>query len=95
MAFEEHDSDNIPWGGEPVFRDDKIVGSVSSASLSFMLNKPVCMGYVKTEEGSITDGYIKNGHFEVDVAGQRFPVKAALHKFKEQSTKNFLKKVFI
>ncbi|XP_031565803.1 pyruvate dehydrogenase phosphatase regulatory subunit, mitochondrial-like isoform X2 [Actinia tenebrosa] len=95
MALEEHDSNNIPWGGEPVFRNGKIVGSVSSASLSFVLNKPVCMGYVKNTEEPITDEYIRNGNFEVDVAGQRFPVKAALHRFKEQSTENFLNKVFI
>ena len=79
IALEEHDYNCIPWGGEPIFRDGKIVGVTSSASMSFSLDTPICMGYVTNEGKGVTKEYIESGRFEIDVAGQRFPAKAALH----------------
>ncbi|EDO41600.1 predicted protein [Nematostella vectensis] len=95
MAMEEHDDTNIPWGGEPILRNGEIVGTTSSASFSFTLNAPVCMGYVSNAGHPVSDEYIRDGKFEIDVAGQRYPLRAAIHKFTEQPTGKFFTKVFV
>ena len=90
MAMEKHDDDNIPWGGEPILREGEIVGFVSSASYSFILDQPVCLGYISRADEPVDQEYIQNKGLELDIAGSVYPVRTVLHNFKEQSTQSFL-----
>lgn len=90
MVMKGHDNNNIPWGGEPILRNGEIVGFVSSASYSFILDQPVCLGYINRVEKAVDQEYIQNATLELDVAGKLYPVTTALHSFKEQSTHSFL-----
>ena len=40
------DTDPWPWGGEPIFRDGKHVGNVTTASYGFSLDKQIALGHV-------------------------------------------------
>jgi glycine cleavage system aminomethyltransferase T len=44
----EHDLETQPWpwGGEPIYRDGKYVGSVTTTSYGFSLKKHVAIGFV-------------------------------------------------
>jgi pyruvate dehydrogenase phosphatase regulatory subunit len=48
LLDDEHnfETDPWPWGGEPIFRNDKFVGSVTTASYGFSLKRHVAIGFV-------------------------------------------------
>ena len=40
------DTDPWPWGGEPIFRDGKYAGRVTTTAYGFSLDRHVCLGFV-------------------------------------------------
>ena len=76
IALQEHDDDNYPWGGEPILRNGSLAGSITSACYSFKLGRPVCLGYL---QGEGPDAVFQDGRFEIDIAGNLFPVSVSLH----------------
>jgi pyruvate dehydrogenase phosphatase regulatory subunit len=74
------DADPWPWGGEPIYRDGVFVGTVTTTSFGFSLKKHVALGFVRNpaeekggEDEVVTTKYLKSGHYEIEIAGQRFP----------------------
>ncbi len=79
-----YESDPWPWGGEPIFRDGKFVGAITTCSFGFSLKKHVGLGYIANpiEHGTlerVTIQYVKTGDYEIEIAGRRFRVKARLN----------------
>ncbi len=86
----DHETDPWPWSGEPIFRDGAYVGSITTASYGFSLRRMVAIGFVHhfaeelDEEGErvrlpVTKEWVKEGRYEVEIAGQRFPVEVKLN----------------
>ena len=78
------DLDPWPWGGEPIYRDDKFCGTVTTTSYGFSLGKQVCLGFVQDfaddgESGVIGPDFVKTGNFEVDIFGVRYPAQCRLN----------------
>ncbi|CAG9759384.1 unnamed protein product [Ceutorhynchus assimilis] len=79
------DADIWPWGGEPLYRNNEFVGTVTSAGYGFAANKLIGLGFItkpKSEKNKIvTKDYIlaKNAIYEVDIAGNRFGATPYLH----------------
>lgn len=76
IALQEHDDNNYPWGGEPILRNGSLAGSTTSACYSFKLGRPACLGYL---QGEGQDAVVQDGRFEIDIAGNLFPVSVSLH----------------
>lgn len=55
------------WGGEPIYSDEAIAGSVSSTGFNFSKNTVLCMGAV-----SIPGDKLKDRSFRVDVSGKTY-----------------------
>ncbi|KAK3885748.1 hypothetical protein Pcinc_010060 [Petrolisthes cinctipes] len=74
------DTDIWPWGGEPIYRNNRYVGNTTSSAFGFTLNKMVCLGFVRHAEGEyVTPQYIlRDANFEIDIAGRRVPAHASL-----------------
>ncbi|VDO07040.1 unnamed protein product [Brugia timori] len=74
-----HDLDHDPWpqGGELIYRYGEPVGRTTSAAYGYTLNCQVCIGYIETKE-KMTIEYIKNGSYQLDIAGKFFPVQVNL-----------------
>jgi glycine cleavage system aminomethyltransferase T len=62
------DADAYAWGGEPILREGKPVGELTSAGWSTTLNRMVGMGYVRSQ-APIDLAWIKAGKYAVDIAG--------------------------
>ncbi|MEM7563561.1 MAG: FAD-dependent oxidoreductase [Pseudomonadota bacterium] len=62
---------------EPIMRDGKIVGHLTSGDYAHTLGGAIGLGYVEVEE-EVTKDYLEAGSFEIDVAGVRIPAKASL-----------------
>ncbi|XP_033754999.1 pyruvate dehydrogenase phosphatase regulatory subunit, mitochondrial-like [Pecten maximus] len=61
------EEDSWVWGGEPIYCDDTIAGSVSSTGFDFSSDTVLCMGSV-----SIPRDKLKDRLFQVDVSGKSY-----------------------
>ena len=77
LNFVLEDEAALPWGDEPILRDGRVVGTVTSAGFGHTLGRGVAMGYVRDPDG-VEDAYVADGRFELDVAGDRIPARASL-----------------
>uniref|UniRef100_A0A8D8PN36 Pyruvate dehydrogenase phosphatase regulatory subunit, mitochondrial n=1 Tax=Cacopsylla melanoneura TaxID=428564 RepID=A0A8D8PN36_9HEMI len=77
----EHDTESElwAWGGEPIYRDGEYVGTTTTTGYGFTFKKQVCLGFVRNRGQVVTSDYVLSGHYEVDIAGVRYPAKVNLH----------------
>ncbi|MBI08335.1 MAG: FAD-dependent oxidoreductase [Rhodospirillaceae bacterium] len=80
VLFKLLDAKPMMYHDEPIYRDDKRVGAISSAAYGHTLGASVGMGYVEYL-GGVGKDYLESGFFEIDIAGQRIPAKASLRPF--------------
>jgi len=67
----------IAHGGELILRDGAPVGEVTSAAYGHTLGGIVALGYAATGGARVDDGWLA-ARFEIDIAGERIPVRASL-----------------
>ena len=67
----------LAHGGELILRDGVPAGEVTSAAYGHSLQAVVALGYVKTG-GAAIDAAFLGAKFEIDIAGDRVPVRASL-----------------
>ncbi len=62
---------------EPVWRDGRIIGSVTSGAYGHRIGASLGMAYVECAEG-VTDAYLAAMPLEVEIAWKRYPARAQL-----------------
>ncbi len=77
LLFALDDPEAVAWGDEPVYRDDRLVGTLTSAAHGHTVGRPVGMGYVECAPGAPVDTLL-SGDYAVDVAGVRIPASVSL-----------------
>jgi 4-methylaminobutanoate oxidase (formaldehyde-forming) len=77
VQFLLEDPEAILYHHEPILRDGKIVGHLTSGDYGHTLGGAVGLGYVEVDE-EITREYIEASQFTIDVAGVQVPAKASL-----------------
>lgn len=80
VQFKLTDFDPLLYKDEPILRDGKIVGRLTSGSYGHAVGEAVGMGYV-SHEGGVDASFIKKGSFEIDIAGTCVPEEASLRPF--------------
>ena len=66
---------------EPVWRDGRLVGRITSAMYGHTApDGRSVMGYVEAEEG-VTKEFVGSGHFEIEIACRRVPAAASVQAF--------------
>jgi len=58
------------YHNEPILRDGRIVGSITSGAYGHRLRASLGMGYVSNPDG-VTDAWLSEGRWEVEVAWKR------------------------
>ncbi len=71
------DPEEVLYHHEPILRDGKRVGHLTSGNYGHTLGGAVGMGYVYNDEGVDAD-YIASGAFAIDVGGRIVPARASL-----------------
>ncbi len=66
------------WGNELVLRDGQPVGFVTSAAFGHTLAKPVALALLANANGAADRAWIEAGHYEIDLAGERYAAQATL-----------------
>lgn len=73
--------EKIPlWGLEGVYRNGEAVGLLRRADFGHTINKSIGNAFIERLDGqNITDDYLQQGKYEIDVMGQFYEAK--LHHF--------------
>ncbi len=75
------DPDVLLYEAEPVLRDGEPVGYLRAASYGWTLGGAVGLAMVTAAGGVVTPDWLSTGKWEVDVAGERFPITVSLRPF--------------
>jgi glycine cleavage system T protein len=75
VQFLLRDPDAMVYHNEPILRDGRIVGTVTSGNYGHALGGAVAMGYVPCPGESADD--LLASRFEIDVAGRNIPAQAS------------------
>ncbi|MEW2592238.1 FAD-dependent oxidoreductase [Micromonospora aurantiaca] len=68
----------VLWGGEPVRRDGKLVGHLSSGAFAASVGTGVGLGFVSNAHGIADEAFVLDGTYDIEIGGVRYP--AALVK---------------
>jgi 4-methylaminobutanoate oxidase (formaldehyde-forming) len=77
VQFLLRDPEVILYSHEPIMRDGKIVGHLTSGNYGHTLGGSVGLGYIEVED-DVTKDYLNAGTIEIDVGGTRVPAEASL-----------------
>jgi 4-methylaminobutanoate oxidase (formaldehyde-forming) len=72
------DEQPLLYHNEPILRDGRIVGRITSAAFGHTIGRPIGLGYVTRDDGPVTADWLAAGRIEVEVALERLPATASL-----------------
>jgi len=77
VQFQLDDPEPLLYHNEPIWRDDMIVGYITSGMFGHTLGRSVGLGYVNNEQG-VTPDFIESGKYEIEIACKKYPAQASL-----------------
>lgn len=77
VQFRLEDPEPLLYHNEPIWRDNKIVGHITSGAYGHSLGACIGLGYVEADAGAAAAEAI-DGKFEIEVAGVRVPATPSL-----------------
>ena len=77
VQFQLHDPGPLLFHNEPIWRNDQIVGHITSGMFGHTLGAAVGLGYVGNADG-VDREFIDAGKYEIEVALHRIPATASL-----------------
>jgi 4-methylaminobutanoate oxidase (formaldehyde-forming) len=75
--FALDDPEPLLYHNEPIWRDGRIVGRITSGAYGHHLGRAVGLGYLHDDLG-VDASYVKAGRYEIEVAGVRYAATASL-----------------
>ncbi|HKF72021.1 MAG TPA: glycine cleavage T C-terminal barrel domain-containing protein, partial [Stellaceae bacterium] len=78
VTFALEDAGPMLYHSEPIWRDGRLVGRLTSGMYGHTVGRAVGLGYVENEGQVVTDAHIAQGKFEIEIAGDRIPANATL-----------------
>ena len=80
VQFALDDTDPLMYHNEPIWRNNQIVGYISSGMFGHAVGKSLGMGYVKNDDG-VDAAWVNDGKYEIEIACERFSATASLRPF--------------
>jgi 4-methylaminobutanoate oxidase (formaldehyde-forming) len=77
VQFALEDPEPLLYHNEPVWRDGAIVGYIASGMYGHTLGRAIGLGYL-SDEGGVSDDFVRSGTYEIEIACERFPARASL-----------------
>jgi 4-methylaminobutanoate oxidase (formaldehyde-forming) len=78
VQFQLKDAQPLLYHDEPIWRDGKMVGRITSGSYGHAVGAAVGMGYVRNGGGKVDAAFVNAGTYEIEVEGERIPATASL-----------------
>jgi len=86
VNFELSQSEPLTYHNEPIWRDGRIVGRVTSGMFGHTIGRPLALGYVTNPDGLASPEWVKSGRYEIEIAAERFQAQASLQPFYDPSS---------
>jgi 4-methylaminobutanoate oxidase (formaldehyde-forming) len=80
VQFALEDPESLLYHDEPIWRDGKIVGRITSGMFGYTIGCAIGMGYVEHEDG-VNANFVNAGSYEIEVACERIPARVSLRPF--------------
>ena len=77
VCFTIENPDVVLLGRETIYRNNKIVGWLTSGGWGYTVQKNIGYGYVRNSEG-VSENYLISGSYELEIATVRYPCKLHL-----------------
>jgi glycine cleavage system T protein len=81
VQFALEDSGRLLYHNEPIWRDNILVGRITSGMFGHSVGKSLGMGYVGNRGEIVDAGFVNSGKYEIEVAGARIAAHASLSAF--------------
>ena len=78
VALQLTQAEPLMYHNEPIWRDGKIVGRVTSGMFGHTVGRPLALGYVANAQELTTPEWIDSGRYEVEIATRRYPAQVSL-----------------
>lgn len=72
------DPEPLIYHNEPIWRDEELVGWITSAMFGHTIGRSIGLGYVRRSDGPVTSDWIAAGHYELEIATVRHAATASL-----------------
>ena len=72
------DPEPLIYHNEPIRRDGRLVGRITSAAYGHTVGRSIGLGYVTREDGPVTEEWLRSGTIDVEVALDRLAATASL-----------------
>ncbi len=86
LQFMLEDPEPLLYHHEPIFRDGKLAGYVTSANYGHFLGGAIGMGYVKCDP-SISNAELLKSKFEIEIGDKRYAAKASFKPMHDPDAK--------
>jgi 4-methylaminobutanoate oxidase (formaldehyde-forming) len=83
VNFTFNDPEAFPHGREPIYRNGRLVGLLSSASYAHTLGRAIGMGWIS--RGGLAEGDLRSDGFQIEVGGRRYDAQPSLKPFYDPS----------
>ena len=77
VQFALEDPKPLLYHNEPIFRDGRRAGFVTSAMFGHTIGASVALGYLSCPEG-VTDDFVTSGRYEIEIAERRVAARVSL-----------------
>jgi 4-methylaminobutanoate oxidase (formaldehyde-forming) len=84
MSFRLLEAEPLLYHDEPIYRNGRLAGFVTSASYGHTLGCAVALGCLRADE-PIDASNVENGSYEIEIAGQRHAAAASLRPWYDPS----------
>ena len=91
VQFAVDDPAALLYHNEPIWRDGRLVGRITSGMYGHTVGRALGMGYVVADEG-VSEAFVGSGRFEIEVACRRVPAIASLRPFYDPQNRRVLDK---
>ncbi len=85
VSFALESPAHLLYHNEPIWRDGKLAGRITSGMFGHRLGQSLGMGYVAAASGPLGAEGLRSAAFEIEVAGERVPATASLKPFYDPS----------
>ncbi len=76
----------LMYHNEPIWRDGRIVGRITSGAYGYTVGGPIGMGYVSNADGPATPQWANAGRYEIEIAAERIPAQVSLQPWYDPSS---------
>jgi 4-methylaminobutanoate oxidase (formaldehyde-forming) len=72
------DPEPLMYHNEPILRDGRIVGRITSAAFGHTIGRSIGLGYVTRPDGPLTSEWLAAGRTEIELALEPHPATVSL-----------------